>query len=82
MQSEEKWSSIMAAYIHEDKSENPDDYIPHRQPGRPRLKWDDRLQAFCNQRWPDQCSIPWYITLKGRNIKAFEAESIAFACQM
>ena len=35
------------------------EYIPHRDVGRPRIKWDDHLRAFFLHHFPNRASEHW-----------------------
>ena len=54
---------------------------PHRDRGRPNMKWDDRLHEFCKSRWPDEANKHWYDVLREKPTHHYEEEFVHFSCR-
>ena len=62
-QSPQKWARWIIAYSHRANEDEESPYIPHRYPGRPRLRWDDIIQDYCTQKWPERSDETWFTIL-------------------
>ena len=50
-------------------------FIPQRNPGRPRMRWDDNLNAFCRQYFDES---HWTDALIQSNYQAYEDDYVLF----
>ena len=54
------------------------DFIPHRDAGRPRMKWDDYLKAFFAHKFPARNSEHWFTILRSIDPVRLENEFVDF----
>ena len=53
-------------------------YVPFRRPGRPRMRWDDHIHAFCKFMWPQLEGLPWFDALCQVDVYQYEDSFVTF----
>ena len=53
-------------------------FQPRRSPGRPRCRWDDHIQNFCDYYFPDRHKEYWMDILKHENTDLLEEAFVRF----
>ena len=53
-------------------------YQPHRPVRRPRMRWDDHIQQFCEFRFDNQIGEHWSEILRNKDLKRLEREFVNF----
>ena len=55
-----------------------DDYRPYRTIGRPRMKWDYHVHAFCVHAWPHLPRRHWFDHLSRVDMCQYEDSFVTF----
>ena len=56
----------------------PYDAQIQRSIGRPKTRWDDHIQNFCNFMFPNQLGLRWHDTLSDKDLQRLEKDYILF----
>ena len=54
------------------------EYMPHKDVGRPRIKWDDQLRAFFAHHFPPRTREHWLRILRNEEFASLEQHFVDF----
>ena len=55
------------------------DYVPHKDVGRPRIKWDDYLKAFFLHHFPARANEHWSYICRSLGSVDLESDFVDFS---
>lgn len=75
----EHWGKQMTLYMHANFQDPHALHLYFRCPGRPQLRWDDRISKFCRYMWPERRSEHWLGVISSINVHDYETQFINFS---
>ena len=75
-----KWARLKSIELQSMKSDPYAVYVPNRDVGRPKARWDDLLSNFFLGLYPDESEVHWLHHMTMINAKDFESSFVAYVC--
>ena len=76
------WARIMCKFNIYPTDDPQSEFLPHRYPGHPRMRWDDHIRSFCNKIWPELRGRHWFDILCHHDLSKYEDEYVLYIANL